>query len=238
MSEKSLIERREFLIGGLCAVSAAGAYAATPRTQMSLIGKLKLEDEIPKAFTGWKHYDSGQIVTPESDNSLASKLYSQSVGRIYARADGEFVMMLLAYGNTQSDTLQLHRPEVCYPAFGFEIRDNRPAQFLADGDTGLPGRDLIAANSERTEYISYWTRVGNALPTTGGEQRAVKLRSQVTGVIPDGVLSRFSTMGENEAASFALNKAFARDLLNAVSPPVRRALVGEPLARHLATKGA
>ncbi len=235
MSDKSLIERREFLIGGLCAASAVGAYAATPRTRMSLVGKLKLEDEVPKAFAGWKHYDSGQIVTPESDNSLASKLYSQSVGRVYTRGEGEFVMMLLAYGNTQSDTLQLHRPEVCYPAFGFEIRDNRPAQFLTNGDTGLPGRDLIAANSERTEYVSYWTRVGNALPTTGSEQRAVKLRSQLAGVIPDGVLSRFSTIGENQDVAFALNKAFARDLLNTVSPAVRRALVGEPLARHLAT---
>jgi EpsI family protein len=230
------MDRRELLIGGLCLATAAGSLAARPRTRMSLIGASKLERAIPKSFGGWRHQEAGQVVAPQSEDSLAAQLYSQSVGRIYLRGEDEFVMMLLAYGDTQSDTLQLHRPEVCYPAFGFEIRDNRSCEFLDGASATLPGRDLVAANAERTELISYWTRVGNELPTSGGEQRSAKLRSQMAGIIPDGVLARFSTVNENADAAFALNKSFARELLAVVSPHIRTALIGEPLSQRLSNR--
>ncbi len=228
------MDRREFIVGGLCLATAAGAYAATPRERMSLIGSMKLENVIPKTFAGWKVYESGQIVTPQSDQSLAGKLYSQNVGRVYVRDGGEFVMMMLAYGSTQSDTLQLHRPEACYPAFGFNLARNEETRFPITPSLALPGRDLIATTSDRVEYVSYWTRIGHELPTSGSAQRSAKLRSQLSGVIPDGVLARFSTLNDDAARAFEINKRFVRDLLGAVRPEVQRALIGETLATKLA----
>ncbi len=225
------MDRRGFLIGAGCLAAATGAYAMTPRSRMSLMGKLKLEEAIPAEFNGWKKYESNQIVTPESENSLSRQLYSQSVGRLYVRGDEEFAMMLIAYGDTQSDTLQLHRPEVCYPAFGMEITENHPASIPLSKSVAIPGRDLVAVNAERTEYITYWTRLGQALPTTGGEQRAAKLKDAFEGIIPDGVLVRFSTVLEGPKVSFDVNRRFAADLMAAVSPAVRRVLVGDaPMA--------
>lgn len=225
------MDRRGFLIGAGCLAAATGAYAMTPRSRMSLMGKLKLEEAIPAEFNGWKKYESNQIVTPESENSLSRQLYSQSVGRLYVRGDEEFAMMLIAYGDTQSDTLQLHRPEVCYPAFGMEITENHLASIPLSKSVAIPGRDLVAVNAERTEYITYWTRLGQALPTTGGEQRAAKLKDAFEGIIPDGVLVRFSTVLDGPKRSFDVNRRFAADLMAAVSPAVRRVLVGDaPMA--------
>ena len=225
------MDRRGFLIGAGCLAAASGAYAMTPRSRMSLMGKLQLEKAIPNEFNGWKKYESNQIVTPESENSLSRQLYSQSVGRLYVRGDEEFAMMLIAYGDTQSDTLQLHRPEVCYPAFGMEITENHLASIPLSRNVSIPGRNLVAVNAERTEYVSYWTRVGQALPTTGNEQRAAKLKDAFEGIIPDGVLVRFSTVLDGPKVSFDVNRRFAADLMAAVSPAVRRVLVGDaPMA--------
>lgn len=221
------MDRRGFLIGAGCLAAASGAYAMKPRTRVSLMGKLKLEAAIPNAFNGWTKYETNQIVAPESEDSLSRQLYSQTVGRLYVRGEEEFCMMLLAYGDTQSDTLQLHRPEVCYPAFGMEIRQNEFAKIPLSRSVQIPGRELIAVNAERTEYITYWTRLGQALPTTGSEQRSAKLKDAFAGIIPDGVLVRFSTVLDGPKRSFEVNRRFAADLMAAVSPEVRRVLVGD-----------
>jgi hypothetical protein len=47
------------------------------------------------------------------------------------------------------------------------------------------------------------------------------------GIIPDGVLVRISTVMDGPKVSFAVNRKFAADLMAAVSPEVRRVLVGD-----------
>jgi len=227
------MDRRAFLISAACLASAAGATALRPRERMSLMGRLKLETAIPDHFAGWSRFESNQIVAPESEDSLSRQLYSQSVARLYARGDDAFAMLLIAYGDTQSDTLQLHRPEVCYPAFGMEITENRPVHIAVAPRIYIPGRDLVAINAERQEFITYWTRIGQALPTSGGEQRAAKLHNAIAGLIPDGVLTRVSTIADDPEKAFASNQQFIADLLAAVRPAVRRVLTGDAITRAL-----
>ncbi len=236
-----MMDRRAFLIGAGCLASAAGASALTPRNRVSLMGDMKLDEVIPDRFAGWTRIESNQIVTPESENSLAKQLYSQSVARLYVRGEEEFAMMLIAYGDTQSDTLQLHRPEVCYPAYGMEIIDTQKVALPLAPGVKLPGRELIAINAERREYVSYWTRIGQILPTSGAEQRRAKLNDAFAGRISDGVLARFSTIGDAAAPSFAMNQRFIADLMATLRPAVRRVLAGDAmnaaLARAAATRG-
>lgn len=227
------MDRRAFLISAGCLASAAGATVLRPRERVSLIGSLKLETAIPDHFAGWSRFESNQIVAPESENSLSRQLYSQSIARLYARGDEEFAMLLIAYGDTQSDTLQLHRPEVCYPAFGMEITDNRPVQIAVAPQISIPGRELVAMNAERQEFITYWTRIGQALPMSGSEQRAAKLRNAMAGIIPDGVLTRVSTLANDPAKAFASNQQFIADLLAGLRPAVRRVLTGDAIALAL-----
>jgi EpsI family protein len=226
--------RREFLIGGACVLTAGAAYAATPRQRMSLLGKDKLEALVPRAFGAWSELPSDSVVVPENDNSLAARLYAQTVTRVFVNnSDGTGVMALFAYGDTQSDQLQLHRPEVCYPAFGFEVVESLPVNIgLAKGAV-IPARRLTARSSVRTEHVAYWTRIGEYLPQSGEEQRSAKLRTAFQGIIPDGILVRISNLQVTPNEGFALNQRFAAQLIEAMPKQGLPALVGTQVTRTL-----
>jgi EpsI family protein len=228
-----MISRRDLLVGGMLLGASAGAWAWTPRSKMSLLGSTQLEKLIPESFGQWRALPASALVVPEEEGSLASQLYSQRVGRIYANPDNEAAMLLVAYGDTQSDALQLHRPEVCYPAFGFDIRDITDVPVPLAPGLAIPGRRLVASSNMRTEQILYWTRIGEYLPASGSDQRWARLRSEMAGTIPDGVLVRISSLGADPARGFDLNRTLARDLMAAVSPAARRVLVGTAPARAL-----
>jgi EpsI family protein len=204
-----------------------------PRHRLSLVHGRKIGDAIPMAFEGWKRMDSNAIVTPESDNSLAKKLYSEQVSRLYVRPGGDYVMLLIAYGDTQNDMLQLHRPEICYPAFGFQVTQSEAIEIGLDRGVEIPARRLTASSADRTEHISYWTRVGEYLPTSNREQRAMKLRTALAGIVPDGVLVRISTGLSDRDAAFALNESFARAMVRNMRPDMRSALITTDKAKAL-----
>jgi EpsI family protein len=143
-------------------------------------------------------------------------------------------MVLLAHGDTQSNSLQLHRPEVCYPAFGFEISGvSREFLRLAPG-ASLPSTRLVADAPGRRENIVYWTRLGDFLPTTGAEQRLDRIRTVVGGYIADGLLARFSVVADDSASAFATAAAFVSRFVRAVAPAHRPALIGSRLAAAIA----
>lgn len=232
------MNRRDLLIGAGCLLAAASAEAMRPRDRVSLLGGRKLASIIPTGFGPWRERQSEGLITPQSENSLAARLYTQTVGRFYERPDGALVMMLIAYGDTQSDSLQLHRPEVCYPAFGFAIETNRDAAYPIAPGVEIPGRNLTATSPGRNEHISYWTRIGEYLPTTNGEQRTAKLRQAVAGIIPDGVLVRISSVADDVDAAFALNAQFAADFVRAVAPAARPALITSVKALQMQAPGS
>ena len=228
-----MISRRDLLVGGMLLGASAGAWAWTPRERMSLLGNRDMEKLIPGAFGQWRELPTSALVVPDEEDSLAARLYTEQVGRIYANADNDVVMLLIAYGGTQSDALQLHRPEVCYPAFGFEVRNGRDVPIPLARDVQIPGRSLVAVSNMRTEQILYWTRVGEHLPSTGAEQRWARLRSEMSGTIPDGILVRISSVGTDAQRGLDLNRSLATDLMKAVGPDARRLLLGTQVAKTL-----
>ena len=228
-----MTSRREFVIGGACVLAAGSAYAATPRDRMSLLGKAKLEDIIPQGFGIWSEMPSSGVVTPESDDSLAARLYAQTVTRTMINPAGHVVMALLVYGDTQSDQLQLHRPEVCYPAFGFSVVESVAVDIPLANGVAIPSRRMTATSQLRTEHIAYWSRIGEALPQSGDEQRIAKLRLAFRGIIPDGILVRISNLEPTVAEGFALNARFAADLIASVRPAGRPVLIGSALSAKL-----
>lgn len=227
------VTRRHALMGVACLFAAGSAVALKPRNRVSLLGDNKLEKLIPTSFAGWTERPTDALITPEDENSLASRLYSQIVGRLYVNDAGKMVMMLIAYGDTQNDLLQLHRPEVCYPAFGFSIVDTRRTDVQLGPKLAIPARALTATSSGRVEHILYWTRIGEHLPTNGQEQRVAKLSDQFAGIVPDGVLVRISTVGDDRDAAMLVNERFARDMVRAMAPQHRSALIGTDAARGL-----
>jgi EpsI family protein len=227
--------RRAFIIGGACLGAAGAAYALTPRRRYSLVGDVTLSSLVPISFGPWAGRDASDLVAPPSEGSLEARLYQETVERVYQhQATGAQVMMLLAHGAAQTNELQLHRPEVCYPAFGFRLSGSRVLEIPVTSRVAVPSRRLIADAPQRRESIVYWTRLGDYLPVDGSQQRVDRVKLAMQGLIADGVLSRVSMIGENAEANTAVLSRFVSDLLLAASDSGRRALIGSALANAFA----
>jgi len=228
-----MLQRRDILFGVPLIAAAGAAQALKPRNRLNFLGDKKLEDVVPLSFAGWEVIPSNAIVLPEvREGSLASELYDQQLGRLYVSDTRRPVMLVMAYGNTQSDLLQLHRPEACYSAVGFEISQSRRTD-IPVATTSLPARELLATSNDRIEPVLYWTRIGDFLPTSGNEQRLMKLRTEMQGYVADGILVRMSTVGEGTAEEFADLRIFAAEMLKASKPSGLAALVGRPTAEAI-----
>lgn len=230
-----MIDRRGLLLSAVCLAGAATAQELRPHKHFSLLGDVKMAQVVPTNFGAWSAQDDDGLVKPDTKGTLAARLYSEILTRIYRNAEtGAELMMLVAYGDTQSDLLQLHRPESCYPAVGFELLSTRAAPIpLADG-VSLPGRQVVARKADRIENIVYWTRLGEYLPIGFGDQRRARLLTAMQGYVADGGLFRFSALGPDSARAFADLDRFVAELMTAVAPQNRRGMVGSAIAKELA----
>jgi EpsI family protein len=205
---------------------ALGAWIATPTTRVADtrpaidIGRL-----VPVRFGGWQLDPS--VVPVHADPGVQAELrriYAQTLSRTYIDARGRRVMLVIAYGGEQDDSLGVHTPDVCYPAQGFEILSSRPAML----DTGfgiVPVSRLVARRPRRYEPVTYWIRVGDTVDAGGLGRKLTQLRYGMAGLIPDGVLFRVSSLGD-DADAFALQRSFTSALLAAMDPQGRAFLLG------------
>jgi EpsI family protein len=226
------MNRRALFAGAACAGGALLAHQLKPNKYVSLLGSAKLGDLIPRRFEAWTSEDVGDPLALNGPESLSAKLYNQLVTRAYTASDGQQVVMLVAYGERQSDELQLHRPEVCYPAFGFDLLRNETATLRLSETVGLPGRQLLAKSPSWEESAIYWTRLGEYFPTSGSQQRKARFENTFAGLIPDGVLCRLTT-GDTSDDAWRRLEAFARGLIAAAPPQGRQVLIGSELSQKL-----
>jgi len=84
--------------------SAAMAEALTPRTLMAQgADSLDLDKLIPRSFGRWMPVPDVRVVEPPGSDTLSHEIYNQEVARGYADGEGHVVMLLVAYGMSQSD---------------------------------------------------------------------------------------------------------------------------------------
>ena len=230
-----MIARRDIILGAAALAAAGLTYELKPRKRVTLLGKEKMAAIVPTAFGSWTAQNDDNQVKPETEGKLAARLYSEMVERAYEdSATSDSVMMLIAYGDTQSDLLQLHRPESCYPAVGFSLLSSHAGQLPVTPGAAIPGRRVVAQKSDRRENIFYWTRLGEFLPTGSGDQRKARLLTAMQGYIPDGGLFRFSIVAQDSDLAFKTLDRFVREMVLAVPQKERRALVATDLANKLA----
>ncbi len=204
-------------------------YALKPHQLMARThDAFNVDAHIPRAFGEWKELPGVQAIKPPPDG-LEAAIYNQEVARAYVDKEGHGVMLMVAYGESQSDRLQLHHPEICYTAQGFRVTKPVTDSFAwSAGEKPIPLTRLVATREGRTEPIAYWMRIGYDVTNSNWARNRLKLEYGLRGWIPDGVLFRVSTIGVPEKQAAQVEEKFIRDLLNASPPETRTFMVGEP----------
>lgn len=226
--------RRNLIIGAAAVGAAVTGTMLRPHREVRLLKSGKLADIVPMAFGNWTSQDTGDPLAVNGPGTLSAKLYNELVARVYVNpVTGRLVTTLLAYGGRQTDDLQLHRPEVCYPAFGFALLRNEKAMLPLAQNVAVPSHRLFAEAESQSESIVYWSRMGETFPQSGGDQRKARLEIAMQGIIPDGLLSRFSAPGGNPQTDWPLIEGFVRELVLAIAPDQRKILIGSERASAL-----
>jgi EpsI family protein len=209
----------------LMVLAFAGANAWRPTLHLAdSRPKIELDALFPKMIGDWVVDDRMpvQLVSPDTA-ALLNKLYNQTLSRTYVNPKGERIMLSVAYGGDQSDGTRAHRPEVCYPAQGFQIVLSQSGQ-LSLPTHSIPVRRLVAKQGGRTEPITYWTVIGDKVTITGTEAKLAQLSYGMRGVVPDGLLVRVSTIDTNAESAFLLHQQFIKQMAGAI-PQASMALV-------------
>ncbi len=225
------VRRRAVLAVGLMAGALGAAELARPRQRLTdTLGSLDLERAFPTRFGDWQ-VDTRlpvQLVSPDLAQFIA-RIYTATLSRVYVDPRGERIMLSVAYGGDQSDATRAHRPEVCYPAQGFEIVTDRSATI--DTAAGpLRVRRLVARAGGRNEPLTYWVVVGTRTALSGTEQKLAQLSYGLRGQIADGLLVRVSSLSIDDAAAHALQARFINQLSHALAPDLQARIMGEPTA--------
>ena len=207
--------------------AAAGAHIWRPTAHLAdSRAKVDLEQMFPAAFGDWKvdKFLPVQLVSPDLEQFLAT-IYSQTLSRTYINSQGQRIMLSVAYGGDQSDATRAHRPEVCYPAQGFQIIASQTG-VVDTPSHPLRVRQLVAKAGGRVEPISYWITVGDRIALSGTEQKLAQLSYSARGVIPDGMLVRVSNIEANSALAYQQHGSFISQMTSAMSVSVRDRIVG------------
>jgi EpsI family protein len=222
---------RKFIASAILGVAMAGTSALTgalsPTVKLSQMqAQFSLESMIPATFADWAVDTSIVPLKPDPERqSVLEKIYDQTLSRTYVNRQGQRVMLSIAYGGDQSRALQLHLPEVCYVAQGFEMLKAGDGS-LATRFGEVPVKRLVARQNSRNEPITYWITVGDKAIKSGIEQKIQRLAYGLSGKIPDGMLVRVSTIQANEQDAYRLQDKFVAQMLDVLDSKDRVRLLG------------
>jgi EpsI family protein len=208
--------------------SAALAVALKPQQRMvDELPPLTLEEAVPTSFGDWKLDPTLVPIDPSPDvQASLDEIYSQMLARTYINSRGERIMLSIAYGADQSgDGNQVHRPEFCYTAQGFQVMANNVGSLATQYGT-LPVRRLLAVQGKRNEPITYWVTVGDKATLPGLDRKLNQLSYGLTGKIPDGMLVRVSSISPENQSAYELQERFIRDMLVNMDPKHRVRIAG------------
>lgn len=219
---------RNFVLMAL--MVAAAVLAPQLRATTSLADQrppIDLENMVPRQFGEWTEHTglAVQVVDPEQQASI-DRIYSATLSRTYANRDGYRIMLSIAYGKDQSDALQVHKPEVCYPAQGFQLSQVQRLT-LDMPDRGIPATRLMTQMGQRYEPVTYWIVLGDQVTRGGLEKKLKEMRYSLLGrTMPDGMLVRVSSIDRDTARAHQIQASFASALVGAIDPKHRTRFAG------------
>lgn len=213
---------------------AAAALAPHLRATTSMAQQrppIDLETRVPRQLGEWREQTGTavQLVNPEAQ-TLVNKLYSATLTRVYVNRDGYRIMLSIAYGKDQSDALQVHKPEVCYPAQGFQLKAKESVT-LDLPDRRIAATRLLTQLGQRHEPVTYWIVLGDQITRGGLDKKLKEMRySLFEHTLPDGMLVRVSSIDRDTVHAHQMQAAFASALVGAIAPEFRTRVAGTKLA--------
>ena len=212
----------------------SAGLAAALRPTISLANErppIELKSMVPTSFGDWRQLErsGAYIIDPQTKQKLDA-IYSETLSRTYVDSKGYQIMLSIAYGKNQSDALQLHKPEVCYPAQGFQLTE-KYSRVLATADVMLPTTRLMTKLDRRLEPVTYWTVIGDYVTTSGVDKKMIEMRYALNNRVPDGMLVRVSSIDGNIESAYKYQDQFAQQMLAAIAPQNRQRFsgVGNPV---------
>lgn len=222
--------RSSIVLGLLMVASSVVAWMIIPTHFMANARPvILLESALPARFGDWEEEKalSATVVNPELEAALR-QIYTQTLSRTYVNSAGYRIMLSLAYGANQSDGLQWHYPETCYPAQGFEVTSRRDG-WLATSQGSIAVKRLETnLAGRRFEPVTYWAIIGDVVVVGGIDKKLAEMRYRLGGQIPDGLLFRISSIDTDAERSFLQQNAFVNDLVRTLPPREKRRLTGLP----------
>jgi EpsI family protein len=216
-------DRRKFLLGLLFASAAGVAAWRKPDIRLDYLGSHKLEDLVPKSIGPWNFVAASGLVIPP-DDQLVRALYSQLLTRVYWDGRNSPVMLLIAQSGSQTGFLQIHRPETCYTAGGYQISAVTPHP-IEVGSKVVPANLMDASAGGPAEHVVYWTRIGDQMPQSWRAQKLAVAEQNLHGVVPDAILVRLSCVSDDRDAALAAIDNFAQTMLASIPPNMRSVFI-------------
>ena len=218
---------RTYVVSLLMVAGAGLAVAMTPTQQIAdTREKADLETMIPSRIGDWRIDTTIVPIEPSPEaRALLEKIYSQTLSRTYINSAGQRVMLSIAYGGNQNDSMKVHQPEVCYAAQGFEIVSAAAGLLLTEYGE-LPVKRLFAVQRGRNEPITYWVTVGDKATPAGFSQKIAQVSYGLTGKVPDGFLVRVSTIDRDAKNAYQMQEEFLRSMLTSMPESDRLRIAG------------
>jgi EpsI family protein len=189
---------------------------------------IDLNTLVPRQFGEWREEPQNFVamINPQQKEVL-DKIYNQTLSRTYINAQGYRIMLSIAYGGDQSDAMQVHKPEVCYPSQGFQMLGKTTATIDSPAGQLMVTR-VDTKLGARREPVTYWTTIGNQVVHGGIHKKLVEMSYGLSGRIPDGLLFRVSSVDTEVTHAYGAQDSFINQLLSAVTPAQRQRLAGTP----------
>lgn len=220
--------RKGALLCALLLGSLAAAEATRPRMHLFEVkAAIRLDEQVPKSFGEWREDTSITPVLPDPTvQAKLDELYTQVLARTYVNRKGTRVMLSIAYGSDQSsEATAVHRPEFCYSAQGFTVR-NLGVGTVEFGQHQIAVQRLRGELGRRYEPITYWITLDETATLPGVGRKLEQMRYGLRGQIPDGMLVRVSTVGLQDSEAYRIQSQFIEELYAQVSPSVRARYFG------------
>ena len=218
---------RNLVLLVLMLVASGLALALRPTHKIAEEGPaVDLQAMIPRTFGEWREEQQNavQMVDPQQQE-LIEKIYTQTLNRTYVNSRGYHIMLSIAYGNDQRDSMAMHYPEVCYPAQGFLLKEKKIGTLATETGT-IPVTRILTKLGQRNEPVTYWTTLGDQVFQGNFQKKLAEMRYGLNGKIPDGMLIRVSSIDAEAANAYELQAQFVDQMLGALAPKYRQKING------------